>query len=236
MIILLIFTVLIHLSLNEALSPLLYSLPKTLCVEGMNDQPSADGIPLMNMNELGVMDVEKYGSEFEFDGPDFSEHGEQSSRAIEGAEGAASLMGKSLTSFVISKVKSKVDVDSYVEKVDFWTRWISPDPDVKPNFLIKWLHPEIYADYTILRQMLTVELPQDIYSEEYARNAYYSPSIVRPTPSLWIPRDPGGISQQEVAHTSKVNPITDEGAWLNEKNRVVIDLGATSPIIIERFR
>lgn len=236
MIILLVFTVLIHLSLNEALGPLLYNLPKTLCVEEMNNQPPADGIPPTNLNELGVIDVEKYGSEFEFDGPDFSEHGEQSSRAIEGAEGAASFMGKSLTSFVISKVKSKVDIDSYVEKVDFWTRWISPDPNIKPNFLIKWLHPEVYADYTILRQMLTVEVPQDIYSEEYARNAYYSPSIIRPTPSLWIPRDPGGISQQEVAHTSKVNPITDEGAWLDEQNRVVIDLDATSPIIIDRFR
>jgi hypothetical protein len=233
---LLVFTVLIHFSLNDALGPLLYNLPKTLGVDELDQQLPCSNMPLMN--DLGVVDVEKFGSDpdDDLDAPDLSQHGEQNSRAIEGAEAAASMMGQGLASLVKSQLKSKLPIDGFVSNIDFWSRWTSPDPSVKPNFFTKWLHPEIYADYTILRKLLTTELPENLYEEEYMRNAYFSPSMVRPTPTVWIPRDEGGVSRQEVEYTRRVNGCTDEGAWLNERGRVVVDLDAVKPILIERFR
>ncbi|KFY59247.1 hypothetical protein V497_04400 [Pseudogymnoascus sp. VKM F-4516 (FW-969)] len=95
-------------------------------------------------------------------------------------------------------------------------------PHQKPNILTKFLKPHIYADYATLRRLV----PQDIagaasnYSPEVERNAYVPPSVRSETPLLWIPRDEMGISKQEIAHTAKVIPITDEGAALDAKGNV----------------
>ncbi|RAL65573.1 hypothetical protein DID88_005245 [Monilinia fructigena] len=97
----------------------------------------------------------------------------------------------------------------------------------------KFFKPHIYCDYATLRALV----PQsnldadDLYDESSARNAYHPPSVVSEAPLLWIPRDEAGISTQEVAHTSKVIPITDEGCTLDEKNQLVWDVeGARPPL------
>ncbi|KFY30521.1 hypothetical protein V493_01858 [Pseudogymnoascus sp. VKM F-4281 (FW-2241)] len=95
-------------------------------------------------------------------------------------------------------------------------------PHPKPNILTKFLKPHIYADYATLRRLV----PQDgtgaltTYRPEVERDAYLPPSVRSETPLLWIPRDEMGISRQEIAHTAKVIPITDEGAALDEKGAV----------------
>jgi hypothetical protein len=105
----------------------------------------------------------------------------------------------------------------------------------KPNFLVKFLKPWVYSDYVALRALV----PQDVmdynnlYSDEVSHNAYYPPTVTSPTPLLWIPSDPAGISKQEVAHTSKVIPITDEGCELNEKGKLVWDRESTRPPVWE---
>jgi calcium permeable stress-gated cation channel len=238
MVLLLIFTILVHISLNDALGPLLYNMPKTLTTEGeASDLPEGSAPSKIT---TGVLDVEKFGSDSEFDPPDPGEtviHGEPTSRAIEGADGAAHLVTTSLTAMLFSTIKSKIPIDILISYIDFWTYFISPDPTRKPNFFIKWLHPEIFADYTVLQHMLPEDIPDPIYPEELHRNAYFSPSMWKPLFTLWIPRDAGGISRQEVAHTGKVNPVTDEGAWLDAKtNRIVIDLEGKSPVVLERTR
>ncbi|RMY51905.1 hypothetical protein D0865_06079 [Hortaea werneckii] len=103
----------------------------------------------------------------------------------------------------------------------------------KPNFFTRWLRPDIYQDYAHMRRMV----PKDIaieYTPEDAENAFYHPAINSPTPLLWIPRDPIGISKQEIRETSKVIPITDEGAMLNEKNKIIWDSEAgRAPIHVQ---
>jgi hypothetical protein len=42
-------------------------------------------------------------------------------------------------------------------------------------------------------------------------------------PRLIIPRDPIGMSSHEVRESGKVVPITDAGAYLNEKNKIIVD-------------
>jgi calcium permeable stress-gated cation channel len=241
MIILLVLTVLIHFSLNEALGPLLFNLPKTLAVEGHGQHP---GNGMQGKDDMEVMDLETFENDFDFEFPETTDqeavvHGEQNARAVEGGEAAVAFVSSSLKAMILSKIKTSIQVegfDGWVGKVNFWTKLISPDPNVKPNIFIKWLHPEVYADYTILRQMIPPDAPDAVLPEDYARKAYYPPSMMTPAPVLWIPRDPGGVSQQEVAHSSKVIHTTDEGAYLDEKtNRIIMDLDAPSPVIIEKI-
>lgn len=100
----------------------------------------------------------------------------------------------------------------------------------KPNFFAKWLRPDKYCDYQTLRRLVPVGYADFDYTAEQKRNAYYHPAIASPTPLLWIPRDEAGISRQEVRHTSKVIPITDEAAHLNEKNKIITNQEERPPI------
>lgn len=104
----------------------------------------------------------------------------------------------------------------------------------KPNFFTKWLRPDVYQDYPTMRRMV----PKDIaitYTPDDAENAFYHPAINSPTPLLWVPRDPVGISRQEVRDTAKVIPITDEGAYLDEKNKIVWDSPEGRPPIYKEL-
>jgi calcium permeable stress-gated cation channel len=326
MLIFFIFTALVHVSLDEAVGPLLYNLPKTLAVEEQdhlldqacsediltkndspikndnsmrnetptgndsptwndsptrndsstwNDSPTRNDSPTMNdgptmndsptrndsptknetstkieistkndtptkgevSNKGGAVteDLETFESQSDSDEDDFSEEG--LSRAIEGAPTAIKSLGKVLASKARSKLESQADFGALLGRFNFWSKLISPDPEAKPNFILKWLHPEVYTDYYILRQMVPPDLPDPVYPDDSAANAYYPPAVVAPTPHLWIPRDPAGVSIQEIAHASKVIPITDEGVYLDKKNRMVIDLQTVrGPMRIDRIR
>lgn len=109
---------------------------------------------------------------------------------------------------------------------------LGPAPHKKPNFFTKWLRPDVYNDYATMRRLVPKDVPIE-YSEEQEANAYFNPAITSPTPLLWIPRDPLGISTQEVRDTSKVIPITDEAAFLDEKNKIVWDAEGGRPPIYQ---
>ena len=105
----------------------------------------------------------------------------------------------------------------------------------KPNLFVKWLHPDRYADFRALRSCVTSAHAADIvYSPDTERDAYHNPAVSSPTPLLWIPRDQGGVSKQEVRHTSRSIPITDEGALLDDKNKIVWDEETNPPIYEEK--
>ncbi|KAH8911362.1 DUF221-domain-containing protein [Coniochaeta sp. PMI_546] len=105
----------------------------------------------------------------------------------------------------------------------------------KPNFIVKFLKPWLYSDYLALRALVPQGVLDynNLYSDEASHNAYYPPTVTSAAPLLWIPSDPAGISKQEVAHTSKVIPITDEGCELNEKGKLVWDRENTRPPVWE---
>ncbi|GAB7355940.1 hypothetical protein MBLNU459_g6577t1 [Dothideomycetes sp. NU459] len=99
---------------------------------------------------------------------------------------------------------------------------LGPAPHKKPSILQKFLRPDVYTDYATMRRMVPKEI-EIRYAEEDEQNAYFHPSITSATPLLWIPRDPLGISKQEIRDTSKIVPITDESASLDAKNKIVWD-------------
>ncbi|CAD0088728.1 unnamed protein product [Aureobasidium vineae] len=113
------------------------------------------------------------------------------------------------------------------------TTELGPSPHAKPTFWKKFLRPDVYTDYATMRRLV----PKTIsirYESEEEQHAYYNPAVTAGPHLLWIPRDPMGVSRQEVRDTSKVIPITDEGATLDEKNKIVWDAEDGRPPIWER--
>ncbi|KAK3116217.1 phosphate metabolism protein 7 [Teratosphaeriaceae sp. CCFEE 6253] len=105
-------------------------------------------------------------------------------------------------------------------------------PGKKVNFIAKWLRPDIHQDYETMRRMV----PKDIairYTQEEERNAFFNPAITLAAPLLWIPRDAAGISHQEVRDSRASIPITDEGAYLDDKGKIVWDSQDGRPPIYE---
>lgn len=102
----------------------------------------------------------------------------------------------------------------------------SPPPHKKPGLLAKFFRPDKYTDYATMRRLVPLEFELG-YTPEIERNAYYNPAVTSEPPLLWIPRDEMGISRQEVAHTAKVLPITDDGAHFDEKGKIVWDAEGT---------
>lgn len=175
MIIFLVFTILYHISLNAAMDPLLYTLPKTL---------EAEEESIRNELEAGVSGSPTVSNE---------KHNEKNGSGTD----------------------------------------LTPPSKPQGGLFAKFFKPHIHCDYATMRQLIphsNIE-PEDMYDETAARNAYYPPSVVAEAPLLWVPRDDAGISRQEVAHTSKVIPITDEGCTLDGKNKLVWDVeGARPPL------
>jgi len=84
--------------------------------------------------------------------------------------------------------------------------------ETKPSAFQRFLKPEKYESYQHMRKRIPQDVPEIHYTPETERDAYYNPSITAIPTTIWIPRDAGGVSRQEVTHTSSVNPISDHGA------------------------
>lgn len=180
----LICSVLFHLSMNAALNPLLYNLPRSLEVEEESWRPD----PAVNQ------------------GRDPAPPGE---------------------------------LPASNEKI--LAHKMEPAPHAKPNFIMKFLKPHIYADYATLRRLVPHDLinPDNLYNEEIESEAYFPPSVKKDTPLLWIPRDGLGISRQEINETPRIIPITDEGATINDDGKIEWEAqnseGARPPIWEEKI-
>ncbi|KAG4268706.1 hypothetical protein FPRO04_03795 [Fusarium proliferatum] len=245
MLIFLIFTIIVHMSLRESISPLLQNLPQTLALEEeLQEQERAEAeAKLQAAAESGeanggtaasYFDTEQNFGEEEFedtptDDEDEQLHeGPQSSRAVEGAGGLRLMATEWIKSSTKEQLKKEVQ-ESGVKK--FLDKWILPaersNPDQPPSFIQRFFHPEIYEDFIALRKLMPFEeLPDADYSGDEKLSNYWPPELWMQKPVLWIPRDEGRVSRQEVAHTRKITPITDVGASLDEKGLVVVDVEA----------
>ncbi|CAI7642781.1 unnamed protein product [Penicillium bialowiezense] len=87
----------------------------------------------------------------------------------------------------------------------------------------RWFHPNVYKDYAALRRKIRRDVQEPSYTPEEMRTAYFEPSVASPPPTLWIPRDKWGFSNHEVMETDRSIEITDKGAHLDEKNKIVWD-------------
>jgi calcium permeable stress-gated cation channel len=240
---LIIFTSLVHVSLNDALSPLLYNLPRTLAAEEELRKLGNDPFLAANLADIHDSDPTPdtealdgdatYDSDFDPSDPSPVSHGEQSTRAlpIEGADKALSLSKHTLSTLLRKKL-NKTPIPRLLKLFDFWSPLITPDPNQNPNFILRFLHPEIFESYHVLRDAMPADLreldPTAAYSslegQSVLKDAYSPPAIKARSPRLWIPRDMAGVSAQEVRQSGKVVEIRDEGASLDEAGRLSVEL------------
>lgn len=192
-VILLVFTVLYHITLGRALNPLLHNLPTTLQSEEDIHQRSL----LLNDDDETVRSFDRTRTD--------------------------------------SKMSKNGRAHSFPSRKE-----IRFNKD--GNFLVQFLKPWVYADYWTLRKLVPHEenfrIPhQPVGDEESDReeelSPYWPPCVTSPTPLLWVPRDEGGVSQMEVAETSRVIGITDEGCTLDEKSKIRWDKDEARPPIWE---
>jgi calcium permeable stress-gated cation channel len=243
-----IFTGLVHLALDDAVGPLMYNLPRTLALE--TDDQLDNGTEVANDETAEEQELYSPPTGWDDDIPppeeesDDIHQGVTSTRGVEGASGLFS----AIQDWSKDKLKERIIAEfARLKEVPLFsflkTDSTAPlDPDRKPNFFLKWLHPEIYEDFSVLRHVMP--LPTDMTAEEanataasgtdLERRAYYPPAVSLPAPRLWIPRDDACVSRQEVAHSGKVIKIYDDGAYLNERGRVVVDMD-TSPLVEPRI-
>ncbi|KAJ6041398.1 uncharacterized protein N7446_010714 [Penicillium canescens] len=109
----------------------------------------------------------------------------------------------------------------------------APSTTPKANIFTKFLRPDRYNSYHEMRKLVPTTEIMPTYSAEAERDAYRHPSITAQPPLLWIPRDALGVSSQEVAHTMRVIPITDEDSWLDENCKISWNMDKGQPPIHE---
>lgn len=188
MIAFLVFTVLFHLSLNNALDPLLYNLPQSLMAE---EEQRRAGLEATVSDEKALANDKGYVT---------------------------------VSDAVHRLKKTKV------------TDQCQTSPGGQPkkgNFIIKFLKPWVYADYFTLRSYLPQQETNFGVTDKLEAEAYLPSVVTSQPPLLWIPRDKAGVSAQEVSHTGKVIPITDEGCELNDKNKLEWDQDGARPPVWE---
>jgi hypothetical protein len=266
-----IFTFLVHVSLNEALGPLLYNLPRTLAVEelyrGMvfealpEPEPATtsagnpDALPdgadaiLPDTGPLPDPDQDDDEDEGYEEGPSPSTNPETtrsgiSTKDIEGVRPLTRLtftfLRQSLTSYLSPILSPFLHPLS-----SLLTPYISPPTHTStsppPNFMQKYLHPEIFCDYHLLRSQIPDSLENfDLrYKDEEVRDVYFHPCVGKENDlTLWIPKDKGRVSRQEVVHTGKVIGVSDVGVLLDDKGNVVVEdwQQGVSPVLRKRVR
>jgi calcium permeable stress-gated cation channel len=99
------------------------------------------------------------------------------------------------------------------------------------------LSPLYYASINspipdLIAQLRDLDPPQ--YSKELYQVIYLHPSMYAPAPRIWVPRDPGGISKQEVEHNNRLGrgvvECSDEAWDISEQGKLRRDLGESSGV------
>lgn len=104
---------------------------------------------------------------------------------------------------------------------------LGPAPHTKPSMMRKFFRPDIYTDYATMRRLVPHDFAETRYDPDTEAHAYQHPAVIDEAPLLWIPKDQMGVSRQEIAHTEKLIPMTDEGAFFDQKGRIVWDVDGT---------
>ncbi|KKZ65076.1 hypothetical protein EMCG_01316 [[Emmonsia] crescens] len=231
-----IFMILAHISLNDALRPLLSALPRTLeQAEKISDNDDDDD------------DDEEDDDEEEKDdaGQEDNASSSYDDATSEKPPASPASASNEIPSPISTSSKLKRKTQTTITLAEITRAGTSTEtpafPHQKPNvlrtilrkfayFIHSIVEPNVYIDYATLRKRVRQGTPVE-YTDEVADNAYYPPSVWSPTPLLWVPRDAGGISRREVELTSRVTPITDEEAHLDERNKVRWDEVKSQPPI-----
>lgn len=238
MLLFLLFTMLVHMSVSDAIAPLLVNLPQTLTLEEEiqeeeNEKAAEAAVAAANAEAVPTGAANSYYDETQTFGeerPESEEEEEESEdeapvvteRALEGASSVRS----TAMEWIKGSTKSKIKAEFEKPAVKEWLAKVGINLETKsdkPSFIKRFLHPEEYEDFIALRKLIPADsLPNIVYPTDNKYCDYSPPDMWMPKPSLWIPRDEARVSRQEVAHTRICTPISDRGADLDKDGRITV--------------
>lgn len=230
MILFLVLSALVHLSIHDAISPLLYNLPRTLSLEsdelerGGSFEIGQDDAIVPGMGVDGPAEAEAAEEQDLEEGKE--EHVVTGTRGLEGADGFVVSVKDVAKDNIRAKVAATADKLGLTPVYDRLLFWLRPPRTATPNAILRFLHPGVFEDFAALQKLLPPDAPDptEAYPADYARRAYWPPVMTTQMETLWVPKDEAGVSAQEVRHTRGVIGITDEGAWLEGDGGVRVDV------------
>ncbi|CAH0057794.1 unnamed protein product [Clonostachys solani] len=244
---LLIFTALVHYSLANAIYPLIQNLPQTLLLEEEiqeEERVAAEAAKYRQENAeenheihgaaSTYFDAEEQfggweddlgnGSDDDDDDESENHHGQQQSRS------------EPVTQRGLGTEGSSDFRDAFKGLFKDWTKkaakeqfqWFGVKPptreEARPSAVVRWFSPHIHDDFIAIRKDL-MNLPASLDDMSGDRRyTYLPPEMWTPKPVLWIPKDEARVSRQEVAHTRKSTPISDQGATLHASGKVTVNV------------
>lgn len=95
----------------------------------------------------------------------------------------------------------------------------------KPNFVLRYLQPWKYLTYHDLKDYIPnsyYEYPEDDGTDmnKHAHD-YDCPDLSAKCPTVWIPRDPMGLSTTFIEEFKDILPISDVNTGFNEKGKMI---------------
>lgn len=87
------------------------------------------------------------------------------------------------------------------------------------NFLVRFIRPDVYLNFRHVKSLLPATFNIEP-EEEDDKHAYHNPIMSNELPTLWIPKDPMGLSTVEIENTPKSIQITDENSGFTKKGKI----------------
>ncbi|CAK7892679.1 uncharacterized protein Rsn1p [[Candida] anglica] len=88
------------------------------------------------------------------------------------------------------------------------------------NPLVRFIRPDVYLNYRHVKTMLPAQYNIEPSLDD-DRHAYDEPVISAKLPTLWIPKDPMGLSTIEIEKMSSVIKASDDNASFDAKGRII---------------
>lgn len=88
------------------------------------------------------------------------------------------------------------------------------------NFIIRFIRPDVYLNYRHAKELMpaSYNIEPEIVDDKHAFN---QPAVSAALPTLWIPKDPMGLSTQLIAEDSKFIQSSDENSTFSEKGKII---------------
>jgi calcium permeable stress-gated cation channel len=94
----------------------------------------------------------------------------------------------------------------------------------KPGMVMQYLQPWKYLTFHDLKSYIPAsywEYPEGEDDDLLHAHDYDCPDLAAKCPTVWIPRDPMGLSKAQIRQFTGIVPISDENATFDEKGKIV---------------
>jgi hypothetical protein len=114
------------------------------------------------------------------------------------------------------------DLEFYHEKIINEPLLIEGDRTdlLKPNLILRYLQPWKYLTYHDIKEYIPASY-WEYPSNDEDDSKYACPDLSAKCPTIWIPRDPMGLSKVQIESFKGIVPMSDENAGFDSKGKII---------------